>query len=135
MDNVQYNDDGVLHCISKKMIRNLLPQDTRIIEIASALSLIALCLSLVIGNISHSILSFQSREFWSVVLFSFGVLQLWSIIVYPKAELLRCTMAWICGSFWVWIGISGDMATFFIGIGNLYSFIINFNLLRRAWET
>lgn len=117
------------------MIRNLLPQDTRVIEIASALSMFALCFSLVIGGMNHSILEFQTREFWSMVLFSFGALQLWSIIVYPKAELLRCIVAWITGGFWVWVGLSGDMTTFFIGIGNLYSFIINFNLLRRAWET
>jgi len=124
------------------MIRNLLPQDTRLAEFASAVGLILIAMMLPTCECSAALERFHNISFWFVLLLITGALQLWALYDYPKLELLRCLVSWTNGSLWIWLTLSSlssldisDAATFAIGLANLYSFTINILLLRKKWET
>jgi len=128
--------------MAKKLIINLFPQDTRIVEIVSALALLFLSVIFPFTSCSDiPLFLYETKEFWMVVIFSVGFLQFTSLVLYPRLELLRCIMSWINGSFWVWISLSttfytvapNDIAVFLLGLTNLYGFIININLLGGPW--
>ena len=118
------------------MIRNLLPEDSRLAEIIASLSLILMSLSILCGNMHTDsflqLFAIQRQEFWIVLLGVFGSLQLYSLI-NSKFDYLRCMMAFFTGCFLIWISIGStlfdyelsDVTAFLLGIGNLYSFVIN----------
>ena len=125
------------------MWKNLLPQGTRVVELCSAYSLITIGILNLQGtllpipelaNIDHPLT-------WALVLLMLGSLQLLSIFNYPKLEILRTILAWASGCFWVWVGITTpegmfsaeDICVIFLGVCNLYGFIINFNLIQISW--
>lgn len=125
------------------MIANLLPQDTRSVEIASAVSLLIFMVAVALGlELPSDLLRVHPQEFWIFLMGLLGSLQSIALLTYPKAEPLRTVMSWANGTFLVWISsISmigspdiGDIGTFFLGLSNLGAFIINLNLLREAWN-
>jgi hypothetical protein len=120
------------------MIKNMLPQDSRAVEIASAWALIFMSVCMLAGAVDIGPLQHAHDEiFWLIVLALIGLLQFWSLVIHPSAEVLRCVLAWVTGTFWVWLALAdgpptaSDFATFTMGIGNLYAFVININLLRN----
>ena len=125
------------------MIRNFFPRDTRVIELCSA---IALTLSAVFSalhlGVSFEMLNVHPPAFWFVLLLTFGITQLISLIYYPKVEVLRVFSSWFSGVLWVWLSVSAlnwnlgpdRVAGMMMGIGNLYAFSININNLRILWR-
>lgn len=79
---------------------------------------------------------------WTILLGIFGSLQLVSLFYYPKIEVLRIFTSWVAGCFWIWVGAissahhisAEDMASIALGLGNLYGFVLNFNLLKVTWK-
>lgn len=122
-------------------MKNLFPQDTRIAEILSAISILFVSLFLYLSIIDIEKYKFiieQGIGFWLVIFSAFGSLQFFSISLYPKAELLRVIMSWVNGSLWIWISLQSqsdisDISIFFLGVCNLYAFFINSILLRKQW--
>jgi len=120
------------------MIKNMLPQDSRAVEIASAWAMIVMSFGMGLKLVDSSVLNTaHSAHFWITCLALLGLLQFWSLVLHPSAEVLRCLLAWVAGTFWVWLSLAdgppvpADFPAFTMGIGNLYAFVININLLRR----
>jgi hypothetical protein len=119
----------------------MLPQDTRLAELVAAVSMVLLSISMFTCGVVDLNSIYETQEFWKIIIFIFGALQFSSLVLYPKLELLRCIMAWINGSFWIWIAISDisihldstDIAVFILGMANMYAFIVNINLLKHPW--
>lgn len=126
-----------------EMWRNLLPQGTRTVELCSAYSLIIVGVLIFSGLMPpiHELYTLDYDFTWVGVFISFGVLQLISIFTYPKLEILRTLLSWMAGCIWIWLGVVSqdgilhpeDIAAVLLGLGNLYGFIINFNLIHRSW--
>lgn len=123
----------------------LLPTDTRTIELVSAFALIMTSVTLLLGAPASTwMLEIHAREFWVIILASFGFLQFIGVVhTTYSAEVVRAIVTWIVGAFWVWI--SGEymldrvrpteVAAFLLGVSNLYAFVINLNLLVRGkWK-
>jgi hypothetical protein len=125
------------------MWRNLLPNGTRTVELCSAYALIIVGILSLTGFMPEipQLYNLDSNLTWGGVLFIFGLLQLLSIFFYPQLEILRTILSWVLGCLWVWLGVatpdgilrSEDIAAVLLGIGNLYGFIINFNLIKLSW--
>lgn len=127
----------------KTLLRNLLPNDTRVAELASA---IALCLFGAVTALSRSVptelLAIQPYHFWAVASLALGTLQLASVLCYDELDLLRCYSALFNGSVWIWIaivefmagGTPDDFATLFVGVANMYAFSISLLSLKTQWE-
>lgn len=125
------------------MIKNLLPEDTRIAELVSAISLIFLSLGISFFDVNTiGLFAHETKEFWILALGMLGTLQFTSLVLYPKAEVLRCITAWINGSFWIWMAFSAiswnvsinDITSLILGFANLYAFVINTLLVWASWE-
>jgi hypothetical protein len=123
---------------------SLLPQDTRIAEVLSGLALVFVGVGLMIpgnGMISPSITA-PVAAFWALITLAFGALQLSAIAMCKAMEHLRFILAWISGSFWIWVATSNisytvtasEVATIVLGITNLYAFIINLLLVKQSWK-
>lgn len=127
------------------MLKNLLPQGTRTVEICSAYALVIVGILTLPGYIpvGSYFNELDHRYTWGVVLSLFGMLQVVSLIGYPKLELLRVLMSWVNGCLWIWIGAfahhgifkAEDIGTILLGMGNLYGFVLNFNQVRLPWTT
>lgn len=126
---------------------SLLPQDTRIAELLSGISLLVVGMALLItgkGFLHHStvMVTMQYNAFWCILCIAFGVLQISAIAVHRGLEHLRFILAWITGSFWVWLASANfsnganatEMVTMLLGITNLYAFIVNLLLVRQSWK-
>lgn len=125
------------------MWKNLLPQGTRTVELTSGFALLIssiLIMARIITDIPE-IVGLDYIHTWTIVMAIFGGLHIFTLYEYPKLEFLRTALSWLSGCFWIWvslamshIGISIEhVATFMLGIGNLYGFIINLNLLHISW--
>lgn len=120
------------------------PQDTRTSEFISAISLIIFSICCI--NRSHvnidiiPLLKFHVVQFWVVITAVLGFIQLISVGLYPRTEILRIISSWVAGSFWVWISLTSykvdpsDIGVFVLGMANLYAFSVNSLLLRKTWE-
>jgi hypothetical protein len=128
------------------VMNNFFPQDTRIVELISAIGLIIS--SIYIGLVYHDVppihvmVTSQTYAFWAILFFILGSLQIVSIALYPRLEILRIILAWGAGTLWIWISLSvgghdanirepGEILGFVVGVGNLYAFIVNALLLRH----
>ena len=126
------------------MWKNLLPQETRIIELYSGWALVTIAIFIILQAlpIPAELLVLDSVLPWGVLLAIFGGLQVYSIYYDPKLEILRTCMTWVVGCIWLWLAVAGplnhihteDIAALFLGFGNLYSFIINFNTVHIKWK-
>lgn len=125
------------------MWKNLFPQGTRTVELCSAYGLIILSIFSLFNNFTvPEFISVEPKLEWSILFALFGGLHLFSLIFYPKIELLRVVSSWLAGCFWIYVGVSSsiihtspdDIASIMLGIGNLYGFVLNFNLLKVTWK-
>lgn len=123
------------------MIRNLLPQDTRIAELASGWAMLFLSVGLMLGHpLTNAMRALHPPEFWVVVMFSLALLQMTALLLHPKAEMLRVIMALVNGAWWTWLSLTyidfsrhpGDWPGFTLGLANIYGFMVGFLMLRSA---
>jgi hypothetical protein len=123
---------------------SLLPRDTRIVELLSGIAMVLVGMGLLLsGNsLMGTVTTVQYNTFWFLIAVAFGSLQIFSIALCAKMEHLRFILAWISGSFWIWVastnlahGIhASEIATMMLGITNLYAFIINLLLVKQSWK-
>lgn len=125
----------------KKIFKNLLPQDTRILELCSAFSLISIALYAAFGGtLPYGLSQYHPNELWAAITGFLGATQLKGLLSYPKAELVRIVMAWTTGSFWIFYTISNkintpsDLIALFMGLGLLIAFLINLTVLSETWR-
>jgi hypothetical protein len=122
------------------MIKRFFPQDSRVVELASAGSLIFMGISLMVVG-ERSPFLHHPEEFWVVLSLIFGFLQLIGVAGKGSLHILRTIAGWVCGSFWVWVGLQSfvdgvhpaDFSTLFLGLSNWYAFILNIDFLRLKW--
>jgi hypothetical protein len=134
--------------MAQSMIQNLLPQDTRTSEICAGVVLVSMALLCFLGMVIDgypidmgNLSGVQVMPFWAMSCLVMGLMQLLSVAIYPRAELLRVIMSWANGSALIWLGLTAsighvdpsDLCAFFVGVSNLYAFIINASLLRKSW--
>lgn len=124
----------------KDIVRCLLPQDTRSVEITSAWSLIVLSFFLIVSTEStDSMDALHPVEFWATVTCIFGSLHLYSLVRLTKEEPVRLVASWLSGTFWIWLGLTsglntpGDIATLILGVGCMTAFLINTMILSESW--
>jgi hypothetical protein len=122
--------------------KNLIPQDTRSIELCSAFSLIAISLWLTFTkSLPVEYLELDPISFWTFIAFIIGSSQLIGLWKYPLQEPIRISISWCAGTFWIWIAlhtgginIPGDIASLFIGVSNLLAFVINTAIISKLWK-
>lgn len=98
--------------------------------------------SFLTGNISFLSIPEEMKihplEFWFVISFILGFLQLISSSLLIKALILKALMSWVNGSLWIWISLANDslhfsiseIGAFSLGLANLYAFIVNTSRLK-----
>lgn len=125
------------------MVANLFPQGSRTVELCSAYALILLSVCTLFFGIEMPELHHVGPKLeWVILLAIFGSLQVYSLYNYPKVEVLRLLTSWCAGCFWLYIGIKSstlhmsaeDIASIMLGLGNLYGFVISFNLMKVTWK-
>jgi hypothetical protein len=123
-----------------KIVRNLLPQDTRAVEFPCAVGLILTGFALIVGLVTNEdLLNLHPMEFWAVFCVLIGSLQLYALLEFPDAEPLRTAIAWVSGSFWLWVSFSQGIsieaiATFALAFSNIVAFLINTVILSEKWK-
>lgn len=123
---------------------NLLPQDTRIAELISgfALVLFSVCIFITKGNVPSDMLNFNRVEYWFLITFIIGFLQVASIVLCSQMEHLRFILSWLTGSFWIWTSTDSlsthltpsTLGALVLGLMNLYAFIVNLLLVKQSWK-
>jgi len=126
------------------MIKRLLPQDTSIAELYSAIGLIFLALIVTTGAMNIVGLErVHPTEFWFVTLLSLGTLQLIAMVAATDLFILRCLISFVNGLIWLWISLTddfiaildpSDIAAWMLGTANLYAFVINSTLVKKLWS-
>lgn len=130
-----------------KILRNLLPVDSRNLEFANAFSFIVSAIGIFLFKdhqgfeylLIYHFHIFHSHIFWSLFFGIIGGLQLYSLLEYPELEPIRLITSWISGAYWVWSGMERDLTTaailsMFVGIYLLLAFIINAVALKDLWK-
>jgi hypothetical protein len=129
--------------LAQIVIKSILPQDTRILELYGAVGLVWLGLHFALGVvIAPDLLAIHPAPFWAAILIAGGTMQFSTVVFYPNADVLRVIVSWFIGGLWVWVGLAtgdtwvrpGDIAAFVLGLANLYASIINANLIRHKWS-
>lgn len=112
-------------------LKNLLPDDTRIVELTTAISMgLTSMLVLFTDNVHHLVKGFET---WFSTLFVLSMLQFISLVFIEKLEVIRVYSSLLIGGLLVYLGIThiGDASTFnyttqiILGIANLYAFLVN----------
>lgn len=125
----------------RKILRQLLPQDTRLLEITCAWALIFAGLSL--QNWPAPMLEQSPVEGWRLALLSFGAIKLVSLVGFSGADMVRTPIAFMSGLFWVWVALyyiqSGPvqithLAALFMGFGNFVAFFVGMLQLGSRWS-
>jgi len=126
------------------MIKCLLPQDTSIAELYSAIGLIFLALIVTTGAVNIvGLEKVHPTEFWFVTLLSLGILQLIAMVATTDLFILRCLISFVNGLIWLWISLTddfiavldpSDIAAWMLGTANLYAFVINSTLVKKLWS-
>ena len=86
------------------MIKNLLPEDTRLAEFIGSISL--MFMGIFLGShaiVNMELLFIQRTEFWHVLFIMLGFTQFLSLVFYPQLELLRCIMSLFTGATLIWL--------------------------------
>ena len=125
-----------------KILRNLLPVDSRNLEFASAFSFIISAIGIFLFKDNQEfdyLFVYHSHIFWSLFFGIIGGLQLYSLLEYPELEPIRISTSWVSGTYWVWSGMERDLTTaailsMFVGIYLLLAFIINAVALKDLWK-
>jgi len=117
-----------------RLTRPLMPRDTRAVELASAFALLAAGVQFMGGEAPAALLAHHPAMAWGVMTLVMGALQLAGVAAQGRLEVLRSLMAWACGLWWVYLGLSDghlrpdDWPALTVGLGNLYAFAITINL-------
>ena len=126
-------------------LRNFLPNDTRLLELISGISLtlyMVVTLSTDRALVPIEFLEYHVWQFWMLVLGAIGVVQI-AACAQQKVEYLRAATNWMAGSYWVWMGVyqldygyyhAMTIVSMLIGLGCLYAFVVNLLLARQAWK-
>lgn len=113
---------------------NLLPGDTRIVEILSAFTILSTSIFFMFDSTPIDMISLDTpRVFWFLILTVLGLLQLISLLKYPDIELLRCACSMLSGVFWLWFFLAhfdtdqsaGKFIYLFLSVGNFYAFFLS----------
>ena len=123
------------------MWKNLLPQGSRTVEILSGVGLSFIGILNILGLAPISgLANLDHLLTWGFLIFLLGNIQLYTIYNLQTQEILRTLASWLSGCLWTWIGLaslvdlnSANIAAILLGIGNLYGFILNFNVVTTAW--
>lgn len=116
------------------MLHNLLPQDCRAVELASAGAMLAMAFYMLTGTRYVELCTIHPYQFWVILFTVFGSLQLLALFWQHKMELQQFVMALVNGSIWVWLAfVAQEPAALFIGLSNLYAFSVGFLFLKRSW--
>lgn len=93
------------------------------------------------GDITPQMARLYPADYWGVAALVFGLLQLISMMWYPRYRPMRSVVVWATGSFWVWIGTQYSLnlailqiPILFLGLSCLYAFIINIIILSEIWK-
>lgn len=125
-----------------KILRNLLPVDSRKLEFVSAFSFIVSAIVIFLFKSYQGfdyLFVYHSHIFWSLFFGIIGGLQLYSLLEYPELEPIRISTSWVSGAYWVWSGMERDLTTaailsMFVGVYLLLAFIINAVALKDLWK-
>lgn len=118
--------------------KNLFPQDTRVLELATSGVLLTMAIQLGIYGIDPSMAAVQPIHFWVAVLSAFGTIQLIANLYHPYADMLRTFAALGCGALLLWVTLLGAMhlsTGLVLAASNMYAFVVNFNLMRHEWQS
>lgn len=125
---------------AKKILRNLLPQDTRSVEYPAAAGMILISFLLFFNLFSKEIhVNISPIWFWCLITFIVGLAQFLSLIFFPNFEVYRHILSWMSGTFFLWLAFSQPLSilsipTFFLGISNIAAFLINTVILSEQWK-
>lgn len=116
------------------MLKNLFPEDTRILEIASGVSIFFSTLPYLFSASESGLTA------WLLILMITAIVQLGSLLLCDKLEKVRVIVSLAMGGLLTYIGISHIGDTFAInyvteltlGVGNLYAFLVNNQ--RLTWK-
>lgn len=118
------------------IIKQLLPADTRPVELISGFSLFVMALLIVTTGTKFfppHLHDFHQWQFWGIVSGLFGFLQVFAVVM-EDMEAMRSVISWFTGIYWIWSGliqISGsnghfdDVVIMVLGASCMYAFIIN----------
>lgn len=117
-------------------IKNLLPSDTRAVEIISGISLFLSSLFIFYGHdkfLSLHIIEAHHWLFWGIMFVIFGSYQIISVLNNWDV-MIRAILGLFIGAYWIWDGLSGlcqsqfvitDILPIVLGISCQYSFVVN----------
>lgn len=117
-------------------LKNLFPEDTRMVEIAASLSMFFSTLPVLIQQPQTE----SSIFFWLVVFALTAIVQLGSLLLCDKLEKIRVIASLVMGGLLTYVGIVhiGDTSAInyvtelVLGVGNLYAFLVNNQ--RLTWK-
>jgi hypothetical protein len=127
-------------------LKNLLPADTRPIELISGTSLLISAILIFITQdlyFPEKMNDVHQWPFWGILSLVFGFIQILSVIE-DDMEPIRTITAWLTGTYWVWSGffhLMSDYGHFYdivlivLGLSCLYSFIINLQFIKKSWNS
>ncbi len=139
LGDIQLNGNDRFHTFRQIEImnfRNFLPEDTRLADTISGISMIIF--GIETGMFGPGIMSIHHPiPFWVVIFCVFGFIQVVSVLNHPKIELTRLLASWIAGACWLYVFVihardSGVMLV--LSISNFLSFIINIAVLKSLWK-
>lgn len=125
---------------TRKILRNLLPQDTRSVEYPAAVGMILISFLLFFNVFSQEIhVNITPIWFWCSVTLIVGLVQFCSLIFFPKFEVIGHFFSWMSGTFFMWLAFSQPLSilsipTFFLGFSNIAAFLINTVILSEQWK-
>lgn len=115
----------------KTIIRNFVPQDTRIIEIASGVSLFFMSLAFFLKFNHDFIIGESPAAIWGSIAILISLVQLASLAWHPNQLYARIASLWASGSFFVFFALNTQstvfetIVMFVLGISCYAAFIIN----------
>ena len=123
----------------KTFICNLLPRDTRMVEFVSAWATVFA--AIFVNQWPVEILQHGNVEAWRLSLLVLGILHIAAVIGFKGSELIRCSLCFGGGLFWLWSSMYSfsygvtptDLIGISMGIGCLSAFIINVRFLGMRW--
>ncbi len=120
----------------KSFIRNLLPQDTRPLEILSGVSLLLLSIAFgLFPGVPMELIYEHPIEFWQILTFILSLIQLGAILFHPRHFHTRIAGLWGTGCFWVFFAfnngfnplnsIVNSIVVAVLGVSCMIAFVIN----------
>lgn len=126
------------------VIKNILPNDSRTIELLSIAGFMVMSSFIRIDDY-YEIWDFTKypQSYWFFLFMSLGTLHLYSLLLYPKILWLQTVLCYISGIFWLYVGLPGNMLSFgphhilsvLLGLALFYAFLINFLTIKaNKWK-